>query len=323
MNRRTFLYGLMLGPLAAPLAVEAQSVGKVYRVGYLSTSGSVFEAFRRALRELGYVEGQNLVLEVRLAHGRLDQLPALATELVRTRPDVIAAVSSPAIRAAMQATSTIPIVMAFSGDDPVRYGFVKNLARPSGNITGVALVADELAGKRVALLKEMLPRATRLAVLTQIDHPSAASQTKAAQETAKSLGIEMDVAPVHNSQEYEAAVAAIVKQRASGLFVVSNPTFFGDRERLAALATKNRLPMMCEWREMAEAGCLMAYGPIISDLYRRAAEYVDKILKGAKPADLPVEQPTKFELVINLKTAKALGLTIPQSLLGRADEVIR
>jgi putative tryptophan/tyrosine transport system substrate-binding protein len=269
ISRRVFL-GVVAGLLAAPLGAAAQSVGKVYRVGYLSTSSSVFEAFRRALRELGYVEGQNLVLEVRLANGRLDQLPALAMELVRMRLDVIAAVSSPAIRATKQATTTIPIVMAFSGDDPVQYGFVKTLARPSGNITGVALVADELAGKRVALLKEMLPRATRLAVLTQIDHPSAASQTKAAQETAKSLGIEMDVAPVHNSQEYEAAVAGIMKQRASGLFVVSNPTFFGDRERLAALATKNRLPMMCEWREMAEAGCLMAYGPIISDLYREA-----------------------------------------------------
>ena len=321
MHRRAFL-GTMAGLLVAPLGAAAQSGSKVYRVGYLSTSGSVFEAFRRALRDLGYVEGQNLVLEVRLAHGRLDHLPALATELVRTRPDVIAAVSSPAIRATKQATTTIPIVMAFSGDDPVRHGFVKNLGQPSGNITGVALVADELAGKRVALLKEMLPRATRLAVLTQIDHPSAASQTKAAQETAKSLGIEMNVAPVHNSRDYEAAVAGIVKQRASGLFVVSNPTFFGDRERLAVLATKNHLPMMCEWREMAEAGCLMAYGPIISDLYRRAAEYVDKILKGAKPADLPVEQPTKFELVINLKTAKVLGLAIPPSLLSRADEVI-
>ena len=321
MHRRAFL-GTMAGLLVAPLGAAAQSGSKVYRVGYLSTSGSVFEAFRRALRDLGYVEGQNLVLEVRLAHGRLDHLPALATELVRTHPDVIAAVSSPAIRATKQATTTIPIVMAFSGDDPVRHGFVKNLGQPSGNITGVALVADELAGKRVALLKEMLPRATRLAVLTQIDHPSAASQTKVAQETAKSLGIEMNVAPVHNSRDYEAAVAGIVKQRASGLFVVSNPTFFGDRERLATLATKNRLPMMCEWREMAEAGCLMAYGPIISDLYRRAAEYVDKILKGAKPADLPVEQPTKFELVINLKTAKVLGLAIPPSLLSRADEVI-
>jgi putative ABC transport system substrate-binding protein len=238
------------------------------------------------------------------------------------RPDVIAAVSSPAIRATKQATTTIPIVMAFSGDDPVRHGFVKNLARPGGNITGVAMIADELTGKRVVLLREMLPRATRIAVLTQIDHPAAASQTKAAQETAKSLGIDMDVARVHDSREYEAVFAAIVKQRASGLFVVSNPTFFGDQEHLAALATRHRLPMMCEWREMAQAGCLMAYGPIITDLYRRAAVYVDRIINGAHPADLPVEQPTKFELVINLKTAKALGLTIPPSLLQRADQVI-
>jgi len=321
VNRRDFLVDAA-APFVAPLAAAAQPAGEVFHVGYLSTAGSVFEPFRQGLRELGYVEGQNLMLETRLAHGRLDRLSALAAELVRTRPDVIAAVSSPAIRATRQATTTIPIVMAFSGDDPVRHGFVKTLARPGGNITGVAMIADELTGKRVALLKEMLPRATRLAVLTQIDHPAAASQTKTAQKTGKSLGIEVDVAPVHNSQEYETAFSAIVKQRASGLFVVSNPTFFGDQERLAALATRNRLPMMCEWREMAEAGCLMAYGPIIADLYRRAAEYVDKILKGAKPADLPVEQPTKFELVINLKTAKALGLTIPPALLAQADQVI-
>jgi putative ABC transport system substrate-binding protein len=322
MDRRTFIGTLAGGLLAAPIAAAAQSGSKVHRVGYLSTAGSVFEPFRQGLRELGYVEGQNLVLDARLAHGRLDRLPALAAELVRMRPDVIAAVSSPAIRATKQATTTIPIVMAFSGDDPVRHGFVKNLARPGGNITGVAMIADELTGKRVVLLREMLPRATRIAVLTQIDHPAAASQTKAAQETAKSLGIDMDVARVHDSREYEAVFAAIVKQRASGLFVVSNPTFFGDQERLAALATKNRLPMMCEWREMAEAGCLMAYGPIITDLYRRAAVYVDRIINGAHPADLPVEQPTKFELAINLKTAKALGLTIPPSLLARADQVI-
>jgi len=322
IERRTFLGVIASGLLAAPIAAAAQSGSKVHRVGYLSTAGSVFEPFRQGLRELGYVEGQNLVLDARLAHGRLERLPALAAELVRMRPDVIAAVSSPAIRATKQATTTIPIVMAFSGDDPVRHGFVKNLARPGGNITGVAMIADELTGKRVVLLREMLPRATRIAVLTQIDHPAAASQTKAAQETAKSLGIDMDVARVHDSREYEAAFAAIVRQRASGLFVVSNPTFFGDQERLAALATKHRLPMMCEWREMAEAGCLMAYGPIITDLYRRAAVYVDRIINGAQPADLPVEQPTKFELVINLKTAKALGLTIPPSLLQRADQVI-
>jgi putative ABC transport system substrate-binding protein len=322
VDRRTFFGTLAGGLLAAPLAAEGQPGSKVHRVGYLSTSGRVFESFRQGLRELGYVEGQNLLLDVRLAHGRLDRLPALAAELVRMRPDVIAAVSSPAIRAIKHATTTIPIVMAFIGEDPVRLGIVENFARPGGNITGVAMIAEELTGKRVVLLREMLPRATRIAVLTQIGHESAASQTKAAQETAKSLGVEIDVARVHDSREYEAAFAAIVKQRTSGLFVVSNPTFFGDQERLAALATKHRLPMMCEWREMAEAGCLMAYGPIITDLYRRAAGYVDRILKGAKPADLPVEQPTKFELVINLKTAKALGLTIPQALLQRADQVI-
>jgi hypothetical protein len=241
MDRRAFLAGAT-ALLGAPLGAAAQQPARVFRLGLLGTvpltnpgAARIWGGFFEGLQQLGYVEGQNIVIEGRFSEGRSERLPTLAAELVRLK---------------------------------------------------------------------------------------VASQTKAAQKTAKSLGIEMDVAPVHNSQEYEAAFSAIVKQRASGLFVVSNPTFFGDQERLAALATRNRLPMMCEWREMAEAGCLMAYGPIISDLYRRAAEYVDKILKGAKPADLPVEQPTKFELVINFKTAKAFGLTIPPSLLQRADQVI-
>jgi putative ABC transport system substrate-binding protein len=184
------------------------------------------------------------------------------------------------------------------------------------------MIADEISGKRLALLKEMLPRATRIAVLAQVNHSSSTSQVKAARDTAKTMGIELDVVEVRDARDYDTALAAATK-RAPGLFVVSNPTFFDDRQRLAALAAKHRLPILCEWREMAEAGCLMAYGPNLSDLYRRVAVYVDKILKGAKPADLPVEQPTKFELVINLKTAKTLGLTIPPSLLLRADEVIQ
>ena len=311
-----------LGLLAAPLVAEAQPTGKVYRVGYLSPAADVFEAFRHGLREFGYVEGQNLVLEVRLAAGRHDQLPALAADLVRARVDVIAAVSPAAIQAAKEATTTIPIVMAFTGIDPVQSKFVSSLARPGGNITGVMMIADEISGKRLALLKEMLGRVTRIAVLAQVNHPGSISQVKAAREAARNLGIELDVLEVRDSRDYDTALAAVTK-RAPGLFVVSNPIFFNDRQRLAALAAKHRLPTLCEWREMAEAGCLMAYGPNISDLYRRAAMYVDRIVRGATPADLPVERPTKFELTINLKTAKALGLSVPRSLLLQTDQIIQ
>jgi len=312
---------VFLALLAAPLPTDAQQVGKAYRVGYLSSAATVFEPFRQALREHGYVEGQNLVMEPRLAAGRLDRLPALAADLVRARVDVIVAVSPPAIQAAKEATTMIPIVMAFSSIDPVVSKFVDSLARPGGNITGVAMIADEITGKRLALLKEMLPLASRIAVLAQVNHSSSTSQVKAAREAAKSLGIELDVVEIRDSRDYETALTAVTK-RAPGLFVVSNPTFFDDRQRLAAVAAKQHLAILCEWREMAEAGCLMAYGPNISDLYRRAATYADRIVRGARPADLPVEQPTTFELAINLKTAKALGLTIPPSLLLRADQVI-
>jgi len=310
-----------LALLPARVASEAL-IGKTYRVGYLSSAASIFEPFRDALRTLGYVEGQNLTLEVRLAAGRLDQLPALAADLVRARVDVIVAVSPPAIQAAKDATTTIPIVMAFSSVDPVRSRFVANLGRPGGNITGVAMIADEISGKRVALLKEMLPLATRIAVLTQANHTSSPSQVNAARPAARDLGIELDVVEVRDARDYDAAFAAVIK-RAPGLFVVANPTFFDDRQRLAATAAKHRLPILCEWREMADAGCLMSYGPNISDLYHRAATYVDRIAHGAKPADLPVEQPTTFELVINMKSANALGISIPQSLLLRADQVIQ
>jgi putative ABC transport system substrate-binding protein len=296
--------------------------GRPYRVGYLSSAANVFEPFRDALRDLGYVEGRNLTIEARLAAGRLDQLPELAADLVKARVDVIVAVSPPAIKAAKETTNTIPIVMAFSSVNPVQSRFVASLGRPGGNVTGVAMIADEISGKRVALLKEMLPWAPRIAVLTQANHSSSPSQVEAARPTAKNLGIELDVVEVRDSRDYDKAFTAVAK-RAAGLFVVANPTFFDDRQQLVEIAAKHRLPILCEWREMAEAGCLMSYGPNISDLYRRAAAYVDRIAGGAKPADLPVEQPTKFELVINLKTAKALGLTVPQVLLLQADQVIQ
>jgi putative ABC transport system substrate-binding protein len=310
---------LTLMPISAGGEAPA---GRTYRIGYLSSAANVFEPFRDALRDLGYVEGQNLTMEARLAAGRLDQLPALAADLVKARVDVIVAVSPPAIKAAKEATNTIPIVMAFSSVNPVQSRFVASLGRPGGNVTGVAMIADEISGKRVALLKEMLPWAPRIAVLTQANHSSSPSQVDAARPTAKNLGIELDVVEVRDSRDYDKAFAAVTK-RAAGLFVVANPTFFDDRQQLVAIAAKHRLPILCEWREMAEAGCLMSYGPNISDLYRRAAAYVDRIAGGAKPADLPVEQPTKFELVINLKTAKSLVLTVPQELLLQADLVIQ
>jgi putative tryptophan/tyrosine transport system substrate-binding protein len=282
VDRRAFIAGIAGGLLAEPLAVETQQAGRVYRVGYLSSAANVFEPFLQFLRELGYVEGQNLVMEARLAAGRLDQLPGLAADLVRVRVDVIVAVSPSAIQPAKEATTTIPIVMAFSSVDPVQSKFVESLARPGGNISGVMMISDEISGKRLALLKEMFRRATRIAVLAQVNNSSSASQVMAAREAAKNLDIELDVLEVRDSRDYETALGTVTK-RVSGLFVVSNPTFFHDRQRLAALATKYRLPTLCEWREMAEAGCLMAYGPNISDLYRRAATYVDRIARGAAP----------------------------------------
>ena len=324
MDRRRFLLTSVAGALAAPLTANAQPTGgQVYRVGYISSGANVFEPFREALRQFGYVEGQNLAMEVRLAGGQLERLPSLAANLVRARVDVIAAVSPPAIQAAKEATRSIPIVMAFSSIDPVKSRFVESLAHPGGNVTGVAaMIADEITGKRLGLLKDVLPRATRIGVLAQLNHSSSVSQVKVARETAKRLGIELDVVEVRDSRDYDSALVSASK-RVPGLFVVANPTFFEDRQQLATNAAKYHLPMLCEWREMAEAGCLIAYGPNISELYRLVATYVDKILKGSKPANLPVEQPTKFELVIILKTARALGLTIPPTLLARADQVIQ
>ena len=316
---RTLLLGALAGGLLiTSLVVAPPPAGKVYRVGFLSSAGA--EPFRAAMRELGYVEGQNLVLEVRDAAGRLDQLPALAADLVRARVDVIAAASPPAIQAAKNATATIPIVMAFTSADPVKSGFVKSLARPGGNITGVAMLADEIAGKRLEKLKEMLPEATRFALLAQVDHSTTTGQVEAARKTAKSLAVELDVIEVRDSRDYEKAFAVAAKS-ASGLFVVANPTFSQDRHLLAELAAKHRLATICEWHEMAVAGCLMAYGPNFFDLQRRVARYVDQIVRGARPADLPVEQPTTFELTINVDTAKTLGLTVPQSLLSNARVV--
>jgi putative ABC transport system substrate-binding protein len=325
MERRTFVTGAV-SLLAAPLAVEAKQAGKVYRLGILSPAappapsdiGAGHTLTLKALRELGYIEGQNLTIERRYAEGKLDQLPALARELVEARVDAILAVALSGLRAAKDATQTIPIVMGFGPPDPVAFGFVNSLASPGGNITGVAYWAQRgHEAKRLELLKEAVPRATRIAFLV---HGRSQTFVEEAQKAASSLGVTLVVVELQ-ADDYDGAFAAM--RAADAVVVQGVPTFNRDRKRIIALASKHRLPAIYEWRHHAEdEGGLMAYGGNLVELSRRVAWYVGQIFGGVKPANLPVEQPTKLELVINLKTAKALGLTIPQSLLLRADQVI-
>ncbi|MEW6689721.1 MAG: ABC transporter substrate-binding protein [Pseudomonadota bacterium] len=280
-----------------------------------------FLQFREALREIGYVDGQNISLEERSADGKLSRLPQLAAELARLRVDAIVAVADEAIRAAKNATATIPIVMRFSSDDPVISGFVRSYARPGGNVTGLTILAPALGAKRLELLKEVIPGLDRIAVL--VNPKRASYQLRDTRAAARLMGIQLMVVPVDDAGDFSAAFATMRQERVRMLYVTPDPVFNSHRNLLIDLAAKNRLPALHEWRDAVEAGALIAYGPNFVDLNRRAAYYVDRILKGAKPADLPVEQPTKFELVVNLKTATALGLTIPPSVLLRADEVIR
>ncbi len=333
-NRRKLLVALGAGALTSPFASFAQpQTAKVSRIGILSPGAPLdagrnpsalaflFGALRESLRELGYVEGQNIAIEYRFAEGRPERLPALAEDLVRLKVDVIVAPSPPAPQAAKRATSTIPIVFVVIGD-PVAQGLVASLARPGSNITGLANLAQEVVGKQLELLKEVAPKVSRVAVLqnpTNQAHPFVLRQAEGA---ARTLGVQLHIAHAGTPPEIDAAFAAMRSQRAGGVLVLRDALFLAQRAQIVALAAKSRLPAVYGLREEAQAGGLMAYGASAPAMYRRAATYVDKILKGAKPADLPVEQPTKFELVINLKTAKALGLTIPPSLLGRADEVI-
>jgi ABC-type uncharacterized transport system substrate-binding protein len=327
MDRRAFILATTGGLLVVPLAAESQQGGRVYRLGLLfpfapapserKTSAILIPA---ALRELGYVEGQNLIVERRYAEGESDRFPGLARELVRLRMDVIVAITPGAIRAAKDATTSIPIVL-YGNFDPVAAGFVVSLARPGGNITGVLIApGGTLAGKKLELLKEAVPRVTRIALLAPAD-PDFSRQVQEAQKAALPLGVKLIVVQVRDS-DYDHAFATIAADRPDALFVGANAQFFLDRNRIIELAAKHRLPAIYEWPEQVEDGGLMAYGTSLAALSRRAAVYVDRIFKGAKPADLPIEQPTKFELVFNLKTAKALGLTIPPSLLQRADQVI-
>jgi putative ABC transport system substrate-binding protein len=330
MDRRTFLAGTGAVVLVAPLAAEAQQMAKVARIGFLATNLAAnpreHEAFLQGLRDLGYVEGRNVVIEYRSAEGKLERLPALAAELVALKVDVIvAAAGTVAALAAKQATRTLPIVFIAVGD-PMTTGLVTSLARPGGNITGLSALTPELVGKWLELLTQAVPGVSRVAFLWQpgvVGERAEKDILNGADAAGRALGVRVQFVEARGGPaDIDRAFSQMTKARAGALTVVSTPMFGSERRRLVDLAAKNRLPTVYSFRGYVDAGGLMAYGPNNADLHRRAATYVDKILKGAKPADLPVEQPTKFELVINLKTAKALGLTIPPSLLGRADEVI-
>jgi putative ABC transport system substrate-binding protein len=320
MNRRGFLQTMSVGLVATPLAAEAQQAGKVYRIGVLTftqlTTASQ-EAFRHGLRDHGYVEGRNIAVEWRAAEGRSDRAKVLAVELVQLKVDVIVANLTPAVQAAKEATSTIPIVMASAGD-PVGTGFVATLTRPGGNITGITGISAELSGKRIELLHELVPGVTRIGLLVNPANPFATPFVNETQLAAKRAGVQLHVVEVRGPQEVDAAFLALTKQRVGAVIVDGALTGW----RAAELAVQHRLPSLSNQRHFVDSGGLMSHGAQLSDVQRRAASYVDKILRGAKPGDLPVERPTRFEFVINLRTAKALGLTIPPSLLLRADQII-
>jgi putative tryptophan/tyrosine transport system substrate-binding protein len=328
MERRTFITAMAGGLLATPLTVEAQQPTKVYRIGLLEFSApdparqALWNAFRQRMRELGYVEGQNVVFEPRWAQDDDDRLSKLAVELVGLKMDLVVTAATVSALAAKRATSSIPIVMA-TGADPVAVGLVANLRQPGGNVTGMTTINSELAAKRLELIRIVVPRASRIAILWDDTGSAFRFSLGKTEAEAKRAGFTVQGVSVRGPAEIEGAFATVVRGRAGALSIAPSPMFFSHRKRLAELAMKHRLPTVVGLREYAEAGGLVSYGADNSDMFRGAALYVDKILKGAKPADLPIEQPTKFELVINLKTAKALGLTIPQSLLGRADQVIQ
>ena len=308
----------------APLASEAQSARQVWRIGYLGTSSPSLEpnlvnAFRQGLREFGHIEGQDIVIEYRWAEGKYDRFPELAAELVRLKVDVILTAGTPGALAAKQATRTIPIVMAVVAD-ALAYQLVASLAQPGGNVTGLSTLARDLQGKQLEFLKEIVPRLSRIAVLVNPSNPF--NDVLGREQVQQALRLKLELFEVKAAEEFEAVFAAIARQRPDALFMIADRFLLAHRARIVAFAARQRLPGMYPYKEFVEAGGLVSYAPSYPEMFRRSATYVDKILKGAKPADLPVEQPTKFELVINLKTAKALGLTIPQTLLQRADHVV-
>jgi len=311
-----------LSTLPQPRAAKIPRIGYLQAVAPLNDSSPFLEDFRQGLRELGYVEGKNLQLEVRWGQGKLETLPALAAELVRLKVDVIVAVSSPSVVAASHATRTIPIVMPLSSD-PVGDGLVTSLARPGGNVTGLSMMAPELGAKRLQLLREVLPNLSRpIAVLWNPDYVGMVARFREAQGAAPSIGMGVRSVEVRDSRELERALETMDRDRPDALLLLVDPLTTSQRFRIVEFAAQERLPAVYETSQFVEAGGLMSYGANLDDLVRRAAGYVDKILKGARPGDLPIEQPAKFELVINLRTAKALGLAIPQSVLVQADRVI-
>ena len=327
MDRRRFLLTSLAGSVAAALAAEAQYASRIPRIAFLTTTspgGSpATDAFVQRLRELGYVEGQSIVIEWRWGRGGTERFPQFAAEVVRLNVDVIVAGNDAAGRAAQQATRAIPIVIPTIGD-PVGGGFVASLARPGGNVTGITSTGPDVAAKRLQIFKEILPRSSTVALLVDISDLSHDSAVREIENAVPTLGIK--VGPridVRSPGALPDAFATLLKEGATAVLAVGGTMFYANRARLAELAVTNHVPMMCGPAPFVTAGCLMGYSSSLLDSFRRAAGYVDRLLKGAKPADLPVEQPTKFELVINLKTAKALGLTIPPSLLARADEVIQ
>jgi putative tryptophan/tyrosine transport system substrate-binding protein len=329
MGRKTIVVLLVALALASVHLAEGQQPGKIARIGLVSGSGDpktserYVEAFRQGLRDLGYIDGRNILIDFRSMEGTVDSIPSLVAELVRLKIDVLVVQPLVAIRAAKQATKTIPIVIVASFD-PIEMGIVDSLARPGGNITGLATLGRELGGKRLELLKEVVPSISRVGLLTDADAPILAIALKEYETVASALKIQLQSLEVRGpNPDLEGAFQAAIKGRINALIAVSNPLLSRYQKQIADLTIKNRTPTMCEVSGYVEAGCLMSYSTNSADQYKRAAVYVDKILKGTKPADLPIEQPTKFEFVINLKTAKQIGLTIPQWTLTKADKVIR
>jgi len=313
--------------LAAPLAAEAQQAGKVYRLGFLGNSTAALEAnlvgpFREGLRDLGYVEGRNVVIEYRWAEGQYERFPALVAELLALKVDVIVTAGTPAAVAVKQATTTVPLVMAAVGD-PVGTGLIASLARPGGNLTGLAAISPDLESKRLELLRELLPKLSVVSFMVNPVNPLHSVSEKHAREAAKVLRLRLEFVGVRTEAEFDHAFETIARERPGAMIVLADRVFLHNRQRIVAFAAQHRLATVYPYRELVDAGGLMCFGPNYSEMHRRAAIFVDKILKGAKPADLPVEQPTKFELVINLKAARALGLTIPPSVLAQADEMIQ
>jgi putative tryptophan/tyrosine transport system substrate-binding protein len=325
MDRRAFLGLAAAGVIPTPAAARAQQTGKSHRIGFLSTRSGLSEqdeVFRQGLRELGYVEGRNLIIEYRWAAGKEERIAELAADLVRLKVEIIVAAGGPSIEAAKRATSTIPIVMAAVAD-PVGLHLVDSIARPGGNVTGLTLMSTELAAKKLQLLREFLPKATRVAILSGGSVSAMSLYLEQMRAAAQQMGIQLFVQEVGEAGQLPAAFAAMQRDRVHALIVRISTLILDQRQRVADLAAQHRLPAMYETRSFVDAGGLVSYGPNVPEMYRRAAFYVDRILRGAKPADLPIEQPTKFELIINLQAAKAIGMTIPQALLVRADQVIQ